>query len=49
MFLLNGIKFWIGKGQMDKKWTKAQLKERLSPEQYRVTQENGTEPPYRST
>ena len=31
------------------KYSKEELKKRLSPMQYRVTQENGTEPPYQST
>ncbi len=31
-----------------KKPTDAELKQRLTPEQYRVTQKEGTEPPYRN-
>ena len=30
------------------KFSKEELKQRLSPMQYKVTQENGTEPPYKS-
>lgn len=31
------------------KYPKEELKKRLTPLQYKVTQENGTEPPYKST
>ena len=32
----------------ESKYSKEELKARLTKEQYRVTQENGTEPPYKS-
>ncbi len=50
-------KVWAGdKGQKDKtasaqtnrKWSKEELKRRLTPLQYQVTQDEGTEPPYKN-
>ena len=35
-------------GMNNNQFSKEELKKRLTPEQYRVTQENGTERPYKS-
>jgi len=35
-----------GKDREKKRWSEAELKERLTPLQYEVTQEDGTEPPF---
>ena len=50
MFFLNRIKYLISKPKnpMNNKFSKEELQKRLTAEQYRVTQENGTEPPYKS-
>ncbi len=50
MNLLRSIKLFFSKETTNmQKYSKEELKNRLTPLQYRVTQENGTEPPYKST
>jgi len=41
-------KIWGQESRAAKKWSEAELRKRLSPLQYQVTQEEGTEPPFRN-
>jgi len=41
-------KVWGQESRAAKKWSEAELRKRLTPLQYQVTQEEGTEPPFRN-
>ena len=41
-------KIWGKESRAAKKWSEAELRKRLTPLQYQVTQEEGTEPPFRN-
>ncbi|MCX5876136.1 MAG: peptide-methionine (R)-S-oxide reductase MsrB [Deltaproteobacteria bacterium] len=41
-------KIWGQESRAAKKWSEAELRKRLTPLQYQVTQEEGTEPPFRN-
>ena len=46
---MNFIKSFFSQNKSMSKYPKEELKKRLTPMQYKVTQENGTEPPFKST
>ena len=46
---MNFIKRFFSQNKNMSKYPKEELKKRLTPMQYKVTQENGTEPPFKST
>jgi len=41
-------KIWGDQSRAARKWSEAELRRRLTPLQYKVTQEEGTEPPFRN-
>lgn len=45
---MNFIKSFFSQNKHMSKYPKEELKKRLTPMQYKVTQENGTEPPFKS-
>ena len=49
IFIMNFIKSFFSQNKSMSKYPKEELKKRLTPMQYKVTQENGTEPPFKST